>query len=209
MKRYALLACALLLSGCQSTMTPSLYLQKKGVSPPETARFYHCRSYGCSKIDTINMEDVSWPEIEALFLPEDKVALSAEQERMAISLAIAEFETQIGALTGTEKDVAGTYIKWGRYQHDCVDESVNTTTYLMLLEQKNLLNHHEIGTPTARLFITTGRPGPHQSATIIDKKTGIKYAADSWFHDNGHRAEIVPMDKWLYGWRPEKIHHKP
>ena len=29
-----------------------------------------------------------------------------------------------------------------------------------------------------------------------------RYAIDSWFHGNGHAAEVVEIGVWLEGWEP-------
>jgi hypothetical protein len=89
-------------------------------------------------------------------------------------------------------------------QHDCVDESLNTTIYLTLLEQKGLLRHHNVEDPTVRLPIIHSGRWPHQTAVISEIETSKFYAVDSWFHDNGAKAEIVPLRKWKDGWKPKK-----
>ncbi len=37
--------------------------------------------------------------------------------------------------------------------------------------------------------------------------SGQSYAVDSWFHDNGVPAEIVPLPDWLSGWMPRESLH--
>lgn len=90
-------------------------------------------------------------------------------------------------------------------QHDCVDESLNTTIYLTLLERKGLLKFHSVGTPTVRLPLIHAGRWPHQTATMIDTQSQIPYAVDSWFHDNGFPAEIIALEKWKKGWKPDAI----
>ena len=181
-------------------MTPQLYLSQKDLPMPEVKGFTHCRAYGCAKRDRVTLTEQDWQDINVLF---DNAKNNAADERAAISQAIGMFERKVGAITGTSADKAGTYVKWGLYQHDCVDESLNTTTYLMLLDQQGLLKFHTVDAPSARLFFTSGHPGPHQTATITDKNTGERFAVDSWFHDNGAPAEVVNFEEWLYGWRPK------
>ena len=139
-------------------------------------------------------------KLRQIFLPPIE---NAAEERARIAKAIAFFEQRVGAITGTEADIAGTYSKLGDDQLDCVDESVNTTIYLSLLEQKNMLLYHKVGAPTARIPVVSLRLGPHQTAVIIEKDSGEAYAVDSWFHDNGTPPEIVPMNDWFFGWHPE------
>ena len=126
----------------------------------------------------------------------------AKSERSAIRQAIAFLEESIGRKTGSDEDIAGTYQRLGRYQQDCIDESTNTTTYLLLLDQLDLLHYHNVNPLTSRPPIISGRLGPHRTAVIREKSTGIKYAVDSWFYDNGIEPEIVPLDTWFWGWHP-------
>lgn len=203
MKKACTLIAILLLAACASADTQSgyrAYLAKKGIAAAAPDAFAICRGYGCRHIDRdLQLTAQDWQEIGLLFLPPPG---DAEDERRRIAGAIGLFEQKTGALAGTAEDVAGTYRQLGDYQLDCVDESVNTTVYLSLLEQKGHLRFHAIGTPTARLPLFSGRLGPHQSAVIIENDTGAHFAADSWFHDNGQPAAIVPLGSWLKGWRP-------
>ena len=43
----------------------------------------------------------------------------------------------------------------------------------------------------------------HWSAVIRDRRTGKRYAVDSWFLDNGQKPFIQPLDEWLAGRRFE------
>lgn len=199
MKKAAFLLTFLLLTSC-SGIGPEAYLAQHGVTAPVPQSFGHCRAYGCSKVDTVSLSKEQWHSIEKLFAGSSG---DAAAERAIIAQAIGRFEQIVGKITGTEEDIAGTYKKFGLYQQDCVDESINTTIYLSLLQQKGLIKFHRTGTPTARTIFTTARPGPHQTAVLIEKDTGARYAADSWFHDNGYPAEIVPLQEWKWGWRPE------
>ena len=47
--------------------------------------------------------------------------------------------------------------------------------------------------------------GFHQTAIIVERETSQRFAIDSWFHDNGHDAETIPLADWLYGWHPVKF----
>lgn len=175
------------------------YLAKKGITSIAPESFNHCRGYGCRIIDSTALTSTNWQELELLF----ENTPDAKTERQKIAKAIGVIEQKIGAYTGTEVDIAGTYVKLGNYQHDCVDESLNTTIYLSILKERNLIRFHDIGTPSARIPPFSRGIGPHQSAVITDIATNTRYAVDSWFHDNGQDAEIVTMKKWFFGWRPD------
>lgn len=203
-----LLAVLFILSACAGVPpnTPHPYdgyLKQNGLTLPEPDSFDHCRGYGCAARDRVSLTKKEWTKITRHF----KKSRDATSERAALSRAIGEFETIIGAKTGTEADIAGTFGKVGTHQHDCIDESINTTIYLAMLEKNGLLKHHVVSRPTSRTPFTSiagGRLWPHSSAVIFDQKTGTGYAVDSWFRDNGAPADIIPLDAWIAGWGPEE-----
>ena len=55
----------------------------------------------------------------------------------------------------------------------------------------------------SRFFVYDG--WPHTSAVIVETANGQAYAVDSWFHDNGQPAEVVPLEQWVAGWGPDEI----
>ena len=200
--KYITLILIVFLTSCASgPQSPAnLYDTNPALFYPQLDNFPSCRSYGCKIIDHVGLTTDEQKQIRALF-KHDK---NAEQERKTIAQAIGLTEQFVGAKTGTSADVAGTYVKLGHMQQDCIDESTNTTTYLILLNEMGLLKFHDVNALTSRPPIFSGRLGPHRTAVIIDKDTQIKYAVDSWFHDNGKPAEIVELDTWRWGWHPDK-----
>lgn len=204
--KHVLFLCALsmaafMLSACSSISTDyQSYLSKKGVSQPHPEHFQHCQSYGCQTIKDVQLSTQDWQDIASIF---KKPPASPAQERAGLAKAIGVFETRVGAITGSEEDIHGTFIKLGHNQLDCVDESTNTTIYLDLLQQKGFLHFHDIEAPNTRIPLIhyMGR-WPHQTAVIVEKQTGARFAVDSWFHDNGVPAEIVPLQDWKDGWKP-------
>jgi hypothetical protein len=203
MKRIALLS-VLILGGCMSQDYKSYenYIHYKRLPAPTVQQFPHCYGYGCPSHYLVELNDRNWKDIEKIFKPRPK---TAEQERRRIEIAIGRFETIVGKLTGTDKDVGDTFKQTGDGQLDCVDESTNTSIYLDLLRQKGLLRFHAIEQPQIRLPFSGGGYWIHQTAVIRDLKTGQQYAVDSWFDDNGHPAYVVPFNEWKYGWKPEHL----
>ncbi len=200
MKRTALTA-LILLTACSSSGPAGdyrPYLANKGIGDITIENIPHCHGYGCRLKSNATLTTAEWKQIGKYF----KTGRDALQERAAIAQAVGQFENIVGQKTGTAEDVAGTYVQLGNLQQDCADESVNTTIYLDLLRQKNLLKHHDISNIAARIPVLGGGMGFHQTAVIVERETGTRYAVDSWFHDNGHNADIVPLSDWLYGWHP-------
>ena len=186
----------LLGAGCTSPTRLQDYqttLKKNKVSPPAGLTTKVCRGYGCRIVDTVTFTKRDWKYIiePIAFKPR-----SAADERERLRWVIGRFETTAGAMTGTSADVPGTYWELGDDQQDCADESTNTTMYLLMLQEQGLLRYHTVGG-------TAGRFPPHLTAVMIEKATGTAYALDSWFHYNGVRAEVVPLDEWKVGWHPD------
>lgn len=171
------------------------FTHKKIAIPQDDTQLQQCRGYDCRFKDTILLDDADWKEISRHFKPKAK---DAATEREQIAAAIGTFETRVGKKSGTQYDLAGTFQSTGNFQQDCVDESINTTTYLIILQNAGLLKFHQILQPSARLW----SGWPHQTAVIMEMQNGAKYAVDSWFHDNGVAAEIVPIELWEGGWSP-------
>lgn len=201
MRRAALVFLALAMTGCAPHLQSSLpvYIQSKNLPEPAIDLFPHCEGYGCPFYKNVKLNKRDWTKIEKTF---GKKARNAETERIKISKTIGTFEKIVGSLTGTDVDKAGTFGQTGKGQLDCVDESTNTTIYLMLLEQKGLIKFHTIEQPQVRYPIISGRGWMHQTAVIRDKESSVEYAVDSWFGDNGEPAWIVPVKNWHNGWHP-------
>lgn len=165
---------------------------------PRLEKFQFCNGGTCADVKTTNIREGEWQEVVDLFSTIDK---TAEAERQAIAEAIGLIESIIGPKTGTDTDKGGTFGN-SAYpgQLDCNDEATNTTTYLRLMAQHDLLHFHKIEDTTTRGgFLIFGR---HSSAVIRDLEDESLYAVDSWFYDNGKPAVVLPLETWLGGWRP-------
>lgn len=199
MNRFAFLlatACVLC-SGCTSPQRQedyASYIKYYKVEPPTDLTTQSCRGYGCRIVDTVTIKPREWRYITE---PIARKPRSAADERERLRWVMGRFENVIGAMTGTSADVPGTYLELGDEQQDCADESVNTTLYLLMLQNHGLLRYHTVGRPG-------GRFPPHLTGVMVENGTGTAYAVDTWFHFNGVRAEVLPLDEWKYGWHPEQ-----
>ncbi len=203
MKLY-ILPVVLILSACANELAPSLpfYMKEKKLPEVRVDSFPHCEGYGCPAYKNVILNKRDWNKILKTFGTKAK---TAEQEREKIARTIGTFERVVGPLTGTDKDIAGTFLKTGKGQLDCVDESTNTTIYMMLLQQKGLIRFHEIDQPQVRWPIISGRGWMHQTAVITETATGDHFAVDSWFENNGKNAWVVPLEDWRNGWHPDDL----
>ena len=165
---------------------------------PSLNAFEICQGGGCAEVSQLNLSQAEWQPISQIF---SSKAQNASQERAQIAKAIGALESVVGVKIGTTSDRAGTFDN-SNYQGqlDCNDEAINTTTYMRLLKQNGLMQHHEIEDTRTRNFFFTG--WPHTTAVIHDIKTGERYAVDSWFYDNGAPAVIVPFAEWKANYEP-------
>src|SRR5262245_33355387 len=80
-------------------------------------------------------------------------------------------------------------------QFDCIDSSRNTTSLLLVLDQLNILRHHDVDLPKSRGYMFDGRPS-HATAVLVEKATGIKCSIDSWTVGYGQPLEVMPLEGW-------------
>lgn len=203
MRYCALIISFALLSGCMGKEHVN-YLRMRNIPEPSVEKFAHCYNYGCDKRVELSLPQDTIKKLEGLFSPP---STSKELERNRIRHAIKIFEDDIGLLAQTQHDVGGTFKQYQRSnvqgrQQDCIDESTNTTVYLALLDQLDLLKFYEPAFTANRQPFFGGSAWWHQTAVIKDRETGEKFAVDSWFKDNGHPAYVVPYAEWKKGWAP-------
>jgi len=165
---------------------------------PTIQNFSICHGHSCNKFAFLSLSSEQWQSIKTLFIP---AAKNAQQEREHIKQALALFEKFTGKQAGTHKDKALNNVGYGlNGQLDCIDEATNSTVYLRLLYNEGLLHFHQQASRTSR----GGLLSPHNTATIIETNSNIRYAVDSWFYDNGEQPVIIPIEQWKSGWKPTK-----
>src|SRR5690606_10812288 len=107
---------------------------------------------------------------DALF---DPAPASPREERERIARAIGTVEVLVGFQAGTRHDEARNVATREQGQQlDCVDEAVNTTTYLRLIERRGLLRFHEVALPANRILDLVDA---HNTAVVVDRATGLSY----------------------------------
>ncbi|MEO5343810.1 MAG: hypothetical protein H7842_10815 [Gammaproteobacteria bacterium SHHR-1] len=172
---------------------------KAWVDEPRLERFSLCYNHSCTETAIVGLSAKQWAQVERLFRPKPK---GPAAERKAIARAIGLLETLVAPLIGTQQDKAlnfqGSLAQSN--QLDCIDEARNSTTYLKLMQQLGLLRFHRVRDTATRGWFINGMP--HTTAVIRERRSGLDYAVDSWFHDNGVAAEVLPVDEWSNGWHP-------
>jgi len=174
------------------------YVRSDIITQPTPERFSICYDHSCASVATLSVNKEEWRRAIA---PLSRGAMNALDERAAIADAIAIFEEIIGEHLGTSDDRGGNLAGFGRpKQLDCIDESTNSSTYLRMLERDGLFRYHTVMDRSTRFGIFVGMP--HTTAVIRENETGVRYAVDSWFFDNGQPPYIVDLKAWKSGEDP-------
>jgi len=174
------------------------FVSEDVITNPTPDNFSICHDHTCTKVSKVRLSAENWQHIRRFFHPP---AVSAKQERVQLKLAIAKLEYYVGALTGTSGDKGKNLDGVGEEgQLDCIDESTNTSIYLMMLQKDGLMTKHIVMDRETRGFLPFS--WPHTTAVIREKNQQTLFAVDSWFRDNGYPPYIIPFQEWEDGWRP-------
>ena len=172
----------------------SFFLLAGGTSS-EAAVIRYCHGYGCTIQTPLRFSAADIGKLKSILAAGRK---DAKAERAAIAKAVVWYERKAGREAGTSGDLAkAAFGSLGRPgQLDCVDEATNTTSLLELLVAEGLLKYHTVGRTKGRGYLFDGRY-PHNTATVTDKTTGIRWAIDSWPRANAEPPDVMPLDQWL------------
>ena len=151
-----------------------------------------CYGFSCQTRVVISVTPAEWQSVVGWFSP---AAPTPADERQQIREAIGWMEVIVGNHTPTHLD-RGLNLekeppeKLG--QMDCIDESINTTTYLTLFEQQGHLRWHRVIEPAYRRSMFDA----HWAGQIEEVETGTAFVVDSWFQDNGMLPYIKESSVW-------------
>jgi hypothetical protein len=169
-----------------------------GVTAPSGNVVHVCHAYGCQKTTKFRFTPADIAALREVMMT-TKLAETPEQERRAVAYAIGWIERRVGDAIGTSSDRAGMDFaaSGDPTQQDCVDESTNTTAYLLVLQSNGLLRHHTVGTPFAKDQLWRGVAGwTHWTAVLIETASPQRWAVDSWIYANGENPAIVEVENW-------------
>lgn len=172
----------------------SLYAERS-LPPPQAGRMVVCYGFVCRR------------RAEIAFTAADRDALarilargrnSAAAERAAVAEAVGWFDRRLGPLLGTAQRVPRADFRQGDDAHnfDCIDTALNTTSFLLLLEEWDLLRHHRVDMPRFRGNVLIGQT-PHNTAVLIERHGGQGWAVDMWTVGYGAPADVMPVERWL------------
>ena len=151
-----------------------------------------CHGFNCNFISTISLSDGEWASVTGWFKSDSS---NPDTERSQIRHAIGWMEVLVGRHGPGRKDRA-LDLKHATSrigQMDCIDESINTTTYLKLFEKQGLLRWHRVVQRVQRRAIFDA----HWASQIEEVVTGDHYVIDSWFQDNGMLPNVQRTKDWI------------
>ncbi|TNE59537.1 MAG: hypothetical protein EP340_02345 [Alphaproteobacteria bacterium] len=202
-RQAAIFAVIMGLSACAGGEMPlDAQMGKYGLPHPTPGHYVHCWGNGCLHSVALSLDSEEWQEIRDIFDPQSQNP-GEERERMALAIARLEQLTGERAITG--RDIGGSFRGYGlKGQQDCIDEMINTTTYLTMMRDDGLIRFHNLDKRlTNGWFEVSG--WPHTAGSVKDTQTGEIFVIDSWWLDNGNKPYILPKEQWKTGnW--EKSH---
>jgi len=180
----------LAVSGCGSAQNN--LLNSFAVPDPAPSSFFTCYGYGCKYKARISLPTAEWRQVRANFEPPPE---DAPAERKDIADAVAEIERFVGQRTGTLVHQQDSRFNTGDpTQLDCVDNSVNTFTYLTMLTRDGLLHYHKLAGLAHRGTLLT--LDFSNTAVLAENGTGNKFAIDPWLGEAGVPPPVFPLAQW-------------
>jgi hypothetical protein len=185
----------LALSGCAAIDDPAEnnLLSSFGTPHPVPGDFFACYGYGCKYRERIALTEEEWRDVRAEFDPPPE---DASAERRQAASAVARLERLVGLRTGTLVHQQDSRWNFGDpTQLDCIDDSVNTWTYLTILTRAGLLRYHSVvglahrGTLLTLDFSNT--------AVLVETASGERFAVDPWLGEAGVPPPVIPLELWF------------
>jgi hypothetical protein len=191
------LAAALALSGCAQGAgnQSATFLDRYAEANPTLASFRECHGFACNETSRASISPKDWRRVTAVFRPPAK---NAQAERRQIAQGVLTIRRVVGAQTGTgvhqwtHKDMIILPNNGDRTQLDCIDEAVNTWTYMTLMERAKLFRFHRV----AKLSNADSLVEPRNTA-VIQEINGGYFAIDPSLVDFGVPPPVMPLATWM------------
>ena len=194
-------AAVALLAGCTypSLSTIEAHFMGWQVPPPRGLTVHVCHAYGCQMKTKFRFNGDDVKQLAAILAKWRTNAATAEEERRGVAYSIGWMKERVGKVIGTVTDRAGDDFEGNGdpTQMDCVDESINTTSFLAVLSSSGLLMHHTVGVPFAKEDYRRGVAGwTHWTAVLIERPSGQRWAVDSWIFACCENPAVVKAEDW-------------
>jgi hypothetical protein len=181
------------------------YLTRYAETDPTPASFIECHGFSCAERSRVSLSPGEWAKVKAPLLAR---APNARAERAKIALAVAAMQKIVGVKTGTgvhqwtHRDMMILPNLGDPTQRDCIDEAVNTWTYMTMMERAGLFRFHKV----AELGYA-GLPAdtnPRNTAVLRETAGGALYAVDASLVDGGEPPLVMPLSVWAGDWPPRR-----
>ena len=151
-----------------------------------------CYDFSCKTLQQVVLSAEEWRSVIGWFYP---AAHTAVEEREQLRQAIGWMEVVIGRHTPTHRDKGLNLEKNPEFpgQLDCIDESLNITTYMQLFQDQGHLRRHRVIDRAYRKAAFDA----HWAGQIEEIDTGERFVIDSWFQDNGMLPYLSPSTDWF------------
>jgi hypothetical protein len=195
--RWAIVA--LMVSACAENThhLQNFYLDQFANPNPTLAGFTVCHGFYCAERSPASISEDQWQRVTALF---KRRAKNAQLERHQIARGVALIQSIVGPQTGTD---AHQWTHQNMYlvpnggdltQLDCIDTSVNTWTYMTLMERGGFFAFHRVA-PLSY--------APLRNTAVLEEVGGSYFAIDASLVDVGVPPPIIPLEAWLGAWPPD------
>ncbi|MFK7792567.1 MAG: hypothetical protein AB8B88_07845 [Devosiaceae bacterium] len=198
-RSIAVLLGALALGGCVSSgASPLGWYATQDARTPQGLDIGICHGFGCQRQTQVRLTDADIAVLAGIM---ETGRDSPQAERAALRRAVMWVEDRVGPVVGSDDDIGGLDLQNAGVpgQMDCLDETTNTTTTMILLAENGLLAHHTPAYPVARGFFLDGRY-PHATAVLRETASGEDWAIDPWPYANGADVDVMPLAEWYATW---------
>lgn len=179
------------------------YLDQYAEPDPRPVQFRECHGFSCAFPSRVSLRPANWRRVHAEFTPPAK---DAATERRRIAAAVALMQRLVGAQTGTSahqwthKDMMILPNLGDPTQLDCIDEAVNTWTYMTMMERDGLFRFHHV----ASLAFAGSPVDPNpRNAAVLQERGGTYYVLDPSLVESGVAPPVLPLADWLESWPPD------
>ncbi|MGN6572736.1 MAG: hypothetical protein ACTHLO_15110 [Pseudolabrys sp.] len=202
------LLAALALGGCVTSSgggdapLSAEYLTRYAETSPTPASFIECHGFGCAETSRVSLTAGEWAKVKAQLSPP---ARDARAERGKIAHAVATMQKIVGAKTGTgvpqwtHRDMMILPNLGDPTQLDCIDEAVNTWTYMTMMERAGLFRFHSVADLGYAGLPADTNP---RNTAVLREKSGALYAVDASLTEGGEPPYVMPLSVWAGDWPP-------
>jgi hypothetical protein len=165
------------------------------IYPPSATSMTVCYGFVCRRRHILDLTAGDGAALTAIM---KAGRANAAAERAAVQKAVVWFDRKMGPILGTDRRVAKADFRYrdDAHNYDCWDTTRNTTSLLLVLQQRGLLKFHSVGDPKYRgnaLVLQT----PHNTAVLIELATEMEWVVDLWPRGYLQPPDVMTVAKWV------------